>query len=186
MLSQLYPYLLFLHVASALTLFAGEGAGYLAIRSLQHARTAGGVRAAFADSSLAAVLGSYDDRPPASGLVARYRNLLHHFVHQRSRREATTFWTGLGAVRRDAFAALGGFDLHERFEPEQAAGSGADDIERDALLRRIIGDGAGQAGRTEGHGGCVLRDEDLGHALRASLVTPSRMFRSRRATGSPS
>lgn len=48
MLIQLYPYLLFVHVASALVLFAGEGAGYLALRSLQHAKTAGGVRAALA------------------------------------------------------------------------------------------------------------------------------------------
>jgi hypothetical protein len=58
----------------------------------------------------AAVFGSYDAEPPAPGLVSRYRNLLHHFVHQRAGRRASHFWGGLGAVRRDAFFALGGFD----------------------------------------------------------------------------
>jgi hypothetical protein len=72
------------------------------------------IEAAFADPEVAAVFGSYDDRPPQGGLVAKYRNLLHHYVHQRSRREATTFWTGLGAVRREAFLALGGF--HKAWE----------------------------------------------------------------------
>jgi GT2 family glycosyltransferase len=77
---------------------------------LVHADARSRILAAMADPGIAAVFGSYDARPPARGIVARYRNLLHHFVHQRSRREATTFWTGLGAVRREAFLALGGFD----------------------------------------------------------------------------
>lgn len=63
-----------------------------------------------ADPALSALIGSYDDAPSAPGVVGRYRNLLNHFVHQNSRAEASTFWTGLGAVRRDAFVRLGGFD----------------------------------------------------------------------------
>ncbi len=59
---------------------------------------------------VAALFGSYDDAPPARGLVTRYKNLLHHHVHQHGRREASTFWAGCGAVRRDVFLALGGFD----------------------------------------------------------------------------
>lgn len=59
---------------------------------------------------IAAVFGSYDDEPPAPGIVAAYRNLLHHWVHQRGNAEAFTFWAGCGAVRRDVFAAVGGFD----------------------------------------------------------------------------
>jgi CTP:molybdopterin cytidylyltransferase MocA len=59
---------------------------------------------------VSAVFGSYDDEPAAPGLVSQYRNLLHHFVHQASASNATTFWTGCGAIRRSAFEAIGGFD----------------------------------------------------------------------------
>jgi GT2 family glycosyltransferase len=59
---------------------------------------------------VAAVFGSYDDAPGDPGFLSQYRNLLHHFVHQTSREEASTFWAGCGAVRRGAFAAVGGFD----------------------------------------------------------------------------
>lgn len=73
------------------------------------------VRAAFdADPELVAVFGSYDDEPAADGVVSGFRNLLHHHVHSSSPGPATTFWAGLGAVRRDAFLAAGGFDS-ERF-----------------------------------------------------------------------
>src|SRR3990172_3929317 len=61
-----------------------------------------------------AVLGSYDARPRAHGLVSQYRNLLHHFVHQHGNPEASTFWAGCGAIRREIFLAVGGFDA-ERF-----------------------------------------------------------------------
>ncbi len=58
-----------------------------------------------------AIFGSYDAHPPASQrAVSRYRNLLHHWVHQTSRPDAATFWTGFGAVRRAAFEAAGGLD----------------------------------------------------------------------------
>jgi GT2 family glycosyltransferase len=57
-----------------------------------------------------AVFGSYDDDPAATGLVARYKNLHHHYVHQRSAASARSFWAGCGAVRRSAFLAVGGFD----------------------------------------------------------------------------
>lgn len=69
------------------------------------------IRAAFAaDAGLTAVFGSYDDAPPAPGVVSGFRNLLHHHVHQTGGGPAETFWTGLGAVRRSAFLAVGGFD----------------------------------------------------------------------------
>lgn len=60
--------------------------------------------------SLAAVFGSYDDEPAAPGLVSQYRNLLHHYVHQRGDELAGTFWAGCGAVRKEALDAVGGFD----------------------------------------------------------------------------
>jgi GT2 family glycosyltransferase len=73
------------------------------------------IRAAFADQDqLVALFGSYDDAPEAPGIVSRFRNLLHHHVHQTSGGPATTFWGGIGAVRRDAFEQVGGFD-QERF-----------------------------------------------------------------------
>jgi GT2 family glycosyltransferase len=69
------------------------------------------IRAAFdVDSQLAAIFGSYDDAPEAPDAVSGFRNLLHHFVHQESAGEATTFWAGLGAIRREVFTQAGGFD----------------------------------------------------------------------------
>jgi hypothetical protein len=66
------------------------------------------------DPAIAAVFGSYDDDPGASGIVSDFRNLLHHHVHHQGAGLATTFWAGLGAIRRDVFLELGGFD-EERF-----------------------------------------------------------------------
>jgi GT2 family glycosyltransferase len=63
-----------------------------------------------ADPGLTALFGSYDDSPSAPGVVSAFRNLLHHHVHQNAEGPATTFWTGLGAVRREAFESVGGFD----------------------------------------------------------------------------
>jgi GT2 family glycosyltransferase len=63
-----------------------------------------------ADPHLAAVFGSYDARPRDRGVVSRYRNLLHHFVHQNGNPNASTFWAGCGAIRRTVFDAVGGFD----------------------------------------------------------------------------
>ncbi len=57
-----------------------------------------------------ALFGSYDAEPAAQNTVSLYKNLLHHYVHQVSRRQASTFWAGCGAVRRETFDALGGFD----------------------------------------------------------------------------
>jgi glycosyltransferase involved in cell wall biosynthesis len=69
------------------------------------------IRAAFDDDpELTAVFGAYDDEPAGGSLVSDFRNLLHHHVHHQGVGPATTFWTGLGAVRRDAFLSAGGFD----------------------------------------------------------------------------
>jgi glycosyl transferase family 2 len=69
------------------------------------------IRRAFEDApALAALFGSYDDTPTAPGVVSVFRNLLHHHVHQTPEEPAQTFWAGLGAIRRQAFEALGGFD----------------------------------------------------------------------------
>ena len=78
---------------------------------------------------LTAVMGSYDDEPGDLGFVSQYRNLLHHFVHQTAREEATTFWAGCGAVRRAAFHDVGGFD-------ERWAEPSIEDIELGSRLVR--------------------------------------------------
>jgi len=63
-----------------------------------------------ANVDLCGLFGSYDDRPTEAGLISGYRNLMHHHVHQQSQREASTFWSGCGAIRRGAFEAADGFD----------------------------------------------------------------------------
>jgi GT2 family glycosyltransferase len=76
------------------------------------------IRRAFeGDPSLGALFGSYDDRPADPGTVSAFRNLLHHHVHQESAGRASTFWAGLGAVRRDSFDAVGGFDAERYLVP---------------------------------------------------------------------
>jgi GT2 family glycosyltransferase len=66
------------------------------------------------DPNLAAAFGAYDEHPTDPGFISQGKNLAHAFIHQRSAGDARTFWAGLGAVRRDVFARVGGFD--ERFK----------------------------------------------------------------------
>lgn len=83
-----------------------------------------------ADPELAALFGAYDDDPAHPGLTSRYRNLLHHHVHAEDAGEAETFWAGLGAVRRERFEAVGGFDAELFPQPS------VEDIELGMRLRR--------------------------------------------------
>jgi hypothetical protein len=54
--------------------------------------------------------GSYDDEPASHRATSLYANLRHHYVHQHGNRDATTFWSGIGLIRRDIFLKFGGFD----------------------------------------------------------------------------
>ena len=65
----------------------------------------------FTEPGVVAVFGSYDDHPPAQNFLSQYKNLIHHYYHNRSPREASTFWSGCGAVQKDAFMQAGGFDV---------------------------------------------------------------------------
>jgi hypothetical protein len=65
-------------------------------------------------------------------MLSQYRNLLHHFVHQTGLVEASTFWSGCGAIRRDIFLSLGGFS------PVYARPS-IEDIELGYRLRAVGG-----------------------------------------------
>ena len=79
---------------------------------------------------ISALFGSYDDEPKEQNFLSQYKNLQHHFVHQTSNREASTFWAGLGAVRRDAFLSIGGFDCKKFAVPS------IEDIELGVRLRQ--------------------------------------------------
>lgn len=67
--------------------------------------------AGFDEAGVVGVFGSYDDKPPAQNFLSQYKNLVHHYYHQRARKEASTFWSGCGAIRKDAFLSQGGFDV---------------------------------------------------------------------------
>jgi GT2 family glycosyltransferase len=78
-----------------------------------HPDTLALIAAAFArNPNLEALIGSYDDTPSAPGFHSRYRNLFNCYVHHTGRRDASTFWTACGAVRRETFLEHGGFDEH--------------------------------------------------------------------------
>ena len=84
-------------------------------------------------TSLVAVFGSYDDAPADPGLISRYRNLLHHYAHNESAGNVTTFWAGCGAVRTESFFAAGQFDENRYPRPQ------IEDIDLGYRLARLGG-----------------------------------------------
>jgi GT2 family glycosyltransferase len=95
-----------------------------------HAETLSLVAAAFAsDPSIDALFGSYDRQPGSPTFLSQYKNLFHHFVHQQAQPEASTFWSGCGAIKRSVFQELGGFDT-------RYGRPSIEDIELGARLRR--------------------------------------------------
>jgi cellulose synthase/poly-beta-1,6-N-acetylglucosamine synthase-like glycosyltransferase len=80
---------------------------------------------------LGAAFGSYDNRPPAPGIMSQYRNLIHHYVHHRNAGEVETFWAGAGAIRKEVFAEAGMYDEWHYGRPQ------VEDIELGARIRRL-------------------------------------------------
>ena len=80
---------------------------------------------------LGAAFGSYDDRPPAPGILSQYRNLVHHHVHHINAGEVETFWAGTGAIRREVFAEAGMYDEWHYARPQ------IEDIELGGRIRRL-------------------------------------------------
>jgi cellulose synthase/poly-beta-1,6-N-acetylglucosamine synthase-like glycosyltransferase len=62
------------------------------------------------DPGLDALMGSYDNNPSSPDFISQYRNLMHSYVHQTSAENASTFWSGCGAIRRDLFLEHAGFN----------------------------------------------------------------------------
>lgn len=79
---------------------------------------------------LRAAIGSYDSAPAGTNPISRYKNLFHHYIHQTSQPQATTFWAGCGAIERQTFLALGGFNARRYTRPA------VEDIELGWRLRR--------------------------------------------------
>lgn len=81
------------------------------------------------EKDLTAIFGSYDDSPLDKSFLSQYKNLFHHYIHQSSHEEASTFWGGCGAVRREAFFSAGGFS-------EKYLRPSIEDIELGRCLKR--------------------------------------------------
>jgi len=81
------------------------------------------------DPDIAAVFGSYDEAPGDPRFLSQYRNLLHHYVHQNGREDASTFWGACGVVRRPLFHEVGGYQ-------ESFTHPCIEDIELGSRLRR--------------------------------------------------
>ena len=62
------------------------------------------------EPEVTAVVGSLAARTPLPGFFSQFKNFQHHYTHQTADPEGTTLASGLMAVRRDAFLALGGFE----------------------------------------------------------------------------
>ncbi|MBL4743047.1 MAG: glycosyltransferase family 2 protein [Cycloclasticus sp.] len=87
----------------------------------------------FENDEVVAVFGSYDDAPPAQNFLSQYKNMVHHYYHQQASRDASTFWSGCGAVRTKDFLELGGFDIEQFKHPS------IEDIELGYRLRAAGG-----------------------------------------------
>jgi glycosyltransferase involved in cell wall biosynthesis len=119
---------------------------------LVHADTLGGLARTFSeDETVDAVFGSYDTSPSAPNFISHYKNLFHHYVHQMSHEQASTFWSGCGAVKRASFIEVGGFDTSFK-RPT------VEDIELGMRLRRT------------GHQIVLNKQVQVTHAKRWSLM----------------
>lgn len=87
----------------------------------------------FENDAVVAVFGSYDDQPPAKNFLSQYKNMVHHYYHQKASSDASTFWSGCGAVRTKEFLKLGGFDIEQFKHPS------VEDIELGYRLREVGG-----------------------------------------------
>lgn len=117
----------------AVTAARGDIVWFVDADVVVHLNAARLIARGFTDAAVVAVFGSYDDAPPAKNFLSQYKNLVHHYYHQRAKSEASTFWAGCGAIRRSAFIAVGGFDTKRYMLPS------IEDIELGYRLRAAGG-----------------------------------------------
>jgi glycosyltransferase involved in cell wall biosynthesis len=67
-------------------------------------------RCDMSDPAFDAVVGSYDDAPAERSPVSMFKNLAHHYFHQRSAGNISSFFGACGLVRRRTLLAAGGYD----------------------------------------------------------------------------
>ncbi|MBF0595831.1 MAG: glycosyltransferase family 2 protein [Candidatus Omnitrophica bacterium] len=60
---------------------------------------------------ISVLIGSYDDDPGARNLVSQFKFLYHHYIHQHEHEYVGSFWSGCGAIKKNVFCALGGFNV---------------------------------------------------------------------------
>ncbi len=149
--------------AAARNIAVGEARGEILLfvdaDVVVHDDTVGQMGLAFSDPDVVAVFGSYDDQPPDPRFASRYMNLRHHAGHQHPSEDAQTFWAGLGAVRRQAFLAVRGFDAERYTTPS---------IEDIDLGRRLRAAG-GRIRRLPGIQGTHLKRWSLGGVIRTDI-----------------
>ncbi len=75
-------------------------------------------RAFHEDPSLRAAVGGYTELPALPGLVNKYHNAFTRYHHDLSPKDIDWFWGALGAVKKEAFHEVGGFD--ERYRAASA------------------------------------------------------------------
>jgi len=80
-------------------------------------------------SPVSAVIGVYAREQAVKGFYSQYQNLFTIFNHEKSKGYITWFWTAMGAVKREAFEATGGFN-------EKYSGASAEDVELGYTLVR--------------------------------------------------
>lgn len=56
------------------------------------------------------IIGAYSPTVPDDGFFSRYKNLHHHYGHFSGGPTTETFWTGCGAIRRNLFFEMNGFE----------------------------------------------------------------------------
>ncbi|MFK7976856.1 MAG: glycosyltransferase family 2 protein [Halioglobus sp.] len=89
----------------------GEVLWFIDADVIVHETAAQRLKVALEQPDVVAVFGSYDDKPAAGNFFSQYKNLVHHYYHHLATEEAQTFWSGCGAIRKQAFLDAGGFDV---------------------------------------------------------------------------